>query len=88
MDHFIESTNDIRIPYNLYKKFGVTTLFPKVELLPYKEVKEFVRKLNLKNVREWYRYCRSGKKPNNIPSNPDQVYKNKGWLGWADFLGY
>jgi hypothetical protein len=26
-------------------------------------------------------------RPSNIPSNPDEFYKNKGWKGWPDFLG-
>ena len=26
-------------------------------------------------------------KPNNIPSNPQHVYKNDGWISWGDFLG-
>ena len=36
-------------------------------------------------AREW---SRSGERPSDIPSNPDKVLKDKGWLGYTDFLGY
>lgn len=26
-------------------------------------------------------------RPNNIPANPSQVYKDKGWTSWGDWLG-
>jgi superfamily II DNA or RNA helicase len=55
--------------------------------LSYKELKEIIHKLNLKSKTEWYDYCKSGDKPNNIPSNVNSVYKNKGWVDWGDFLG-
>jgi len=43
--------------------------------------------LNLKNWSEWSEYCKSGKKPINIPNAPKIIYKNKGWKGISDFLG-
>jgi len=53
----------------------------------FEETREFVQSLNLKNIKEWHKYCKSGKKPDDIPKAPDQKYKNKGWKGWGDFLG-
>tara|TARA_B100000767_G_scaffold242830_1_gene240137 strand:+ start:104 stop:277 length:174 start_codon:yes stop_codon:yes gene_type:complete len=47
----------------------------------------FTSKLGLKNRTEWREYIKAAKKLNNIPSKPESVYKNKGWKGWADFLG-
>ena len=41
----------------------------------FKEARKFVQKLKLKGWKEWLNYCKSGKKPNNIPSNPQNVYK-------------
>ncbi|MDC1199764.1 DEAD/DEAH box helicase family protein [Flavobacteriaceae bacterium] len=49
--------------------------------------REFVRSLNLTSGNDWKKYCESGKKPFDIPKTPNSVYKNKGWKGWADFLG-
>ncbi len=53
----------------------------------FKEARAFVRSLNLKNIEQWKQFCKSEKKPEDIPSYPNQTYKNKGWKGWADFLG-
>jgi hypothetical protein len=51
------------------------------------EAREFVRKLNLKSMKEWQEYCKSGNKPDNIPANPESPYKGKGWKGYGDWLG-
>jgi hypothetical protein len=37
--------------------------------------------------RAWERYCKSGKKPADIPERPDLVY-GKEWKGWVDWLGW
>jgi len=57
------------------------------EYLSYQEAKEFIYKIHLKDTKEWFEYCKSGNKPDNIPNYPDHVYKNKGWISWGDFLG-
>jgi superfamily II DNA or RNA helicase len=53
---------------------------------PFIEAREFVRKLRLKNRKEWIEYCHSGKKPNDISYNPEVAYK-KYWKGIDDWLG-
>lgn len=57
-----------------------------VDFLKYKEAKNYAKKLNL-NSKGWRQFVASGKKPKEIPSNPDKTYKNKGWKSWSDFLG-
>jgi len=54
----------------------------------FQESREFVRALKLNSETEWREYCKSGDKPDDIPSNPDQVYKNKGWKGHKDWLDH
>ena len=51
------------------------------------DARTFIRNLKLKNQREWKEYCKSGKRPNNIPANPNRNYKNEGWKGLGDWLG-
>ena len=51
------------------------------------DARTFVNSLNLKSVREWENYCRSGNIPRDIPRHPNKVYKNKGWINWGDWLG-
>jgi len=48
--------------------------------------REFVRKLNIKNAKEWLSYCQSGKKPDYIPASPNIAYKNSGWINLQDWL--
>lgn len=58
-----------------------------VDFLPFNEARKFVRELGLKNREQWWQYCKSGNKPNNIPANSNYYYRNKGWSGWGDWLG-
>jgi hypothetical protein len=54
--------------------------------LPYKEARQFARSLGLKSFKEWNRYCNSGDKPDDIPAELYQHYKNE-FKGIGDFLG-
>jgi hypothetical protein len=54
--------------------------------ITFKEARNFVRLLNLKTQAEWKDYCICGKKPHNIPSNPNTVYKNE-FISLGDWLG-
>jgi len=60
--------------------------FQKRVLRPFSEAREFVRSLGLKNGNEWTEYCQSGKKPKDIPSRPENGYKDE-WKGLGDWLG-
>jgi superfamily II DNA or RNA helicase len=46
-----------------------------------------VRKLKLKSQKQWNEYCKSGNKPDDIPSTPDRIYKGKGWKNYGHWLG-
>ena len=52
----------------------------------YDDAKKFVHSLNLKNKDEWEEYCRTDKRPKDVPTGPWDVYK-KEWKGWGDYLG-
>jgi len=53
--------------------------------LSFEKARKFVRELKLKNTTAWDEYCKSGNKPDNIPSTPNMVYKNE-WKGVPDWL--
>jgi len=53
----------------------------------FERAREFAQSLNLKTGRDWNKFCVSDKKPSEIPTTPQAVYKNKGWIGWGDWLG-
>ena len=52
----------------------------------FKEARKFVRSLKLKSG-TWQEYSNSGKRPDDIPTNPEKVYKTKGWISRGDWLG-
>jgi superfamily II DNA or RNA helicase len=54
---------------------------------PLEDAKKFIKSLNLNSRKEWLNFTKSGKSPNDIPANPRQTYKNKGWKSWGDWLG-
>jgi len=53
----------------------------------FQDVKNYVHDLGLKNQKKWREFVKSGKFPKDIPANPNQVYKDKGWTSWGDFFG-
>jgi hypothetical protein len=54
---------------------------------PFEDARAFTRGLDLKSQSEWFDYCKSGKKPPDIPSAPQYVYAEAGWARWSDWLG-
>jgi exonuclease I len=64
----------------------------KKSLLSFEEARKFVRTLRLSSREDWQAYCKGkvpGKppKPDNVPANPSNSYKDKGWNGWGEWLG-
>jgi hypothetical protein len=53
---------------------------------PFDEARAFVHALGLKGITEWLDYCKSGKKPADIPTDPRQTYRSS-WAGYGDWLG-
>jgi hypothetical protein len=67
---------------------GTGTVAPRYIIFrPFIEAREFVRGLGLKSQKEWTHYCKSGKKPKDIPATAYTVYRDDGWVGLADWLG-
>ncbi len=61
-------------------------------ILSYDEARAYASALGLKTGDEWRLYARQGilgkpPLPLNIPRNPPQAYRNKGWVNWAHWLG-
>ena len=53
----------------------------------FKKAQKFVHSLKLKSRKEWMEYCKSGKLPKDIPFQPIDVYKNRGYTTMGDWLG-
>jgi hypothetical protein len=58
----------------------------KMEFISFMEAREFTRNLGLSNRMEWMKYCKLGKKPNNIPTKPEKTYRKLGWIDYDDWL--
>ena len=54
----------------------------------FEDARTYVRTLGLKSKKEWSAWRKSGGRPHDIPSTPDQTYKSSGWTSYGDFLGY
>lgn len=83
------------IPYRIYKNewqgwgdwLGTGKVWNQGRIFkPFKEAREFARSLGLDGQQAWLEYCASGQRPDDIPSNPQQVYKDE-WRGVSDWLG-
>jgi superfamily II DNA or RNA helicase len=57
------------------------------EYWPFEKARDYVHKLGLKNVEDWYDWCKSGNRPRYMPSSPDDRYRDEGWVDWYDWLG-
>lgn len=62
------------------------------KILPYEEARAFAITLGLKDGTEWRDYARRGIDgktpiPSNIPRNPYQIYRGRGWVNWSHWLG-
>ena len=59
--------------------------------LSFNEARAYVRKQNLENTRAWKKWSKGAleakdKRPDFIPSDPDVVYKDDGWISWSDWI--
>jgi len=59
----------------------------KIIYRPFEEARKYVRRLNLSSKEDWNSWAKSKSKPNDIPADPSNTYKNKGWKSWGDWLG-
>lgn len=54
---------------------------------PYEEAKDYVQRLKLNSLKEWFNFCRKSEElPKDIPVSADRIYHSK-WKNWGDFLG-
>jgi hypothetical protein len=85
-----------KTPLYVYKKdyknmgdwLGTGTISAKEKskmFMQFAKAKKFVHSLKLKSQKEWFDYCKSGKKPNNIPQSPHRTYSE--FKGYGDWLG-
>jgi hypothetical protein len=52
----------------------------------FKEARAFARSLPVRTAIEWQDWSKTSVRPIDIPSNPNRVYRENGWIDWADWL--
>ena len=68
--------------------YAATQWHPASKFLSFDAARTFVRALKMWGVKEWLEYSKSGKRPPNIPGNPDKTYRGAGWISMPDWMGY
>ena len=84
-------------PYRTYKDkgwigvgdwLGTGTIAPRLrQYRPFLKARAFARGLRLKSSTEWRSFAKSDKLPDDIPADPRNAYRDKGWTGMRDWLG-
>jgi len=57
------------------------------KFLPFDEALAAAQSLGLATQKEWEAWCKEGVRPPNMPSHPNNTYKDGGWQGWGHWLG-
>jgi hypothetical protein len=57
------------------------------DFLPFTKARTYIRRLQLKNRKEYTNWLVSGQRPKFIPALPEQAYKHTGWINLKDYLG-
>jgi len=75
-----------------WKGFGdwlgtYTIASTKKKFRSFKKARIFARSLKLNGHLEWVESYKINTLPVDVPTTPNRTYKNKGWLGWPDWLG-
>ena len=82
------------VPATVYKNSGWknwaeflgTKKLYKVKYWSFNKARSYVVKFKLKNQNEWNRFCKTNK-PIEIPSHPQVIYKDKGYVDLGHFIG-
>ena len=61
---------------------------PPGSMLPFAVGRAYVRKVKLRNKKEWKSWSKSGQRPFDIPASPERTYRDDGWISLPDWLGY
>ena len=73
---------------NLGDWLGTGVFAPKDrEYWPYEKANEFAQSSGIKSAKQWFLASKGDELPATLPANPAQIYKQKGWISWGDFLG-
>ena len=55
--------------------------------MSFEEAKNYVLQNEINTSKKWRQFVHSSKRPYNLPTIPNLVYKESGWISWGDFFG-
>lgn len=55
--------------------------------MPFEEAKNYVLQNEINTSKKWRQFVHSSKRPYNLPTIPNLVYVESGWISWGDFFG-
>lgn len=55
--------------------------------MSFEDAKVFLRQNGIRSLEVWQQFCKSEKRPAELPAAPHKQYKDQ-WKGFPDFLGY
>jgi hypothetical protein len=79
-------------PHLTYKEYGWTNYadflgyMPRGTFMPFLQARKFVRSLGFTATGQWKQYCHSGKRPKDIPCQPEDIYEGQ-YQGLRDWIG-
>lgn len=50
------------------------------------EARKLARSLGLSSIKDWIKFCKSNRRPDDIPAHPARAYRHH-WISWSDWLG-
>jgi superfamily II DNA or RNA helicase len=74
-------------PHSVYKDKGWKD-YDDWLLLSFEEAREIARGLNLSAAQDWLAFAHSGKLHSGIPTHPNIVYRDKGWVSYRDWITF
>lgn len=57
------------------------------DFLPFIKARTFMRRLRLRNRKEYTKWLADGLRPKYIPAQPEKAYQHTGWINLKDYLG-
>jgi len=78
-------------PQDMYQLAGWVSwndwLANKTPWLPFEEARNLARSLKCANSLDYSQLSKDKKLPEGLPSTPNRIYKDSGWISWNDWLG-
>ena len=75
----------LRYKTGIWKNIPVEML---PDFLPFNQARLYIHLHKFKHRKAWREWHEAGRRPAFIPANPDEEYRDKGWIDWYDWVGY